>query len=198
MKSLSLTLLMIWVFTACSPRDYLTRRLAADLIAGSEAFNEPQQFWLRTGIISNKDYTAPEYLVLRHRGWIIGSSGPCPPEVSPPPCWDVSLTPLGVDTFHDILKDADPSKQSFSIPVARRELVAVTGISKSGNDADVEFTFQWVATSEVGAALTTSGLRYRSTVAFKRFDDGWRVVQANMTRDNQSLEDALKTAVPTS
>src|SRR5713226_5468065 len=40
---------------ACSPRDFLTRRLAADMIAGSETFKTAQQFWLRTGIVSNKD-----------------------------------------------------------------------------------------------------------------------------------------------
>jgi hypothetical protein len=38
---------------ACSPRDFLTRRLATDLIAGSETFKTTQLFWLRTGVISN-------------------------------------------------------------------------------------------------------------------------------------------------
>ena len=57
---------------ACSPRDFLTRRLATDLIAGSETFKMTQLFWLRTGVISNKDYTSPEYLVLRRHGWITG------------------------------------------------------------------------------------------------------------------------------
>jgi len=198
MKRLVSTLLALGVLLACSPRDYLTRRLAADLIAGSDAFNAPQQFWLRTGVISNKDFAAPEYLVLQRRGWIIGSNAPCPPEVSPPPCSDVTLTPLGVDAFHDILKGADPSKQSFAVPVARRALVAITGISRNGNSADVEFTFQWVPSSEVGAALITSGLQYRSTVSFKRFDDGWRVIQNTDSHNNQSLEDALKAALPTS
>jgi len=198
MKRIVSTLLALCLFAACSPRDYLTRRLAADLIATSDAFAAPQQFWLRTGIVSNRDYAAPEYLVLQRRGWIVGSSTPCPPEVSPPPCWDVSLTPLGVDAFHDILKGADPSKQSFSVPVAKRELVSITGISKNGETADVEFTFQWIPTSEVGAALTTSGVQYRAIVGFRRFDDGWRVTQGATTRSNQSLDDALKGAVPVS
>ena len=198
MNKLVATFLACCVLTSCSPRDYLTRRLAADLIATSEAFTATQQFWLRTGILANKDYAAPEYLVLQRRGWIVGSGAPCPPEAGPPPCWDVSLTPLGVDAFHEILKGADPGKQSFSVPVARRELVAITGISKNGNTADVEFTFQWVPTSEVGAALITSGLQYRSTVGFEHFDDGWRVKQGNSTHSNQSLDDALKAAMPTS
>ena len=61
---------------ACSPRDFLTRRLATDLIAGSETFKTTQLFWLRTGVISNKDYTSPEYLVLRRHGWITGTRPP--------------------------------------------------------------------------------------------------------------------------
>lgn len=198
MKRIVLTLSLLGILSACSPRDYLTRRLAADLIVTSDAFQTPQQFWLRTGVISNKDYAAPEYLVLQRRGWITGSAASCPPQVGPPPCWDVVLTPLGVDAFHDILKGADLSKKSFSVPIAKRDLVSITGISKNGDMADVEFTFQWVPTSEVGAALITSGLQYRSTVGFRKFDDGWRVVQGNSMRTNQSMDDALKTAVPSS
>ena len=99
MKRIVSTLLLLGLLTACSPRDYLTRRLAADLIATSDAFTTPQQFWLRTGVISNKDYAAPEYLVLQRRGWVAGSAASCPSQVGPPPCWDVVLTPLGVDAF---------------------------------------------------------------------------------------------------
>jgi hypothetical protein len=88
---------------ACSPRDFLTRRLASDLIAGSEIFKTPQQFWLRTGVISNKDYISPEYLVLQRHGWITGSSAKCGPEVAPSPCWEVALTPLGLDGFLDLI-----------------------------------------------------------------------------------------------
>ena len=105
MRKLSLALLTsILCFTAaCSPRDFLTRRLASDLIATSDTFKSTQQFFLRTGGISNKDYLSPEYLVLQRRGWITGASNPCPPDVSPPPCWEVALTPIGVETFHDLI-----------------------------------------------------------------------------------------------
>ena len=67
---------MLCMAVACSPRDFLTRRLAADLIAGSDTFKTQQQFWLRTGIISNKD-DPPEYLVLQRR-WITGTLISCP------------------------------------------------------------------------------------------------------------------------
>jgi hypothetical protein len=181
--------------TACSPRDLLSRRLAADLIEGSDTFKAPQAFFLRTGIVSNKDYLSPEYLVLQHHGWISGTSAACPPTLVPPPCWDLVLTPSGVETIRPLIAPADAGKASFSLPAARRELVAVTGVSKEGNAADVDFIWKWQPMNEVGAALYAGDLHYRSTVAFRNYDDGWRVVQA-APRSGQPLDDALKNAEP--
>jgi hypothetical protein len=82
------------------------------------------------------------------------------------------------------------------VPAARRELTGVTGISKDGNSADVDFSWKWVPLNEVGAALYTSGVEYKSTATFRHYDDGWRVVEGSAPRSSQSLEDALKTAVP--
>ena len=179
---------------ACSPRDFLTRRLAADLIAGSSNFREEQQFWLRTGLLSNRDYESPEYMVLQHRGWIAGASVRCPKEISPPPCWDVALTPLGVDTFRDQVPSGSAGSQYFSVRTVRRELIAVTGISKNDHLADVDFSWRWVPLNLVGAALYPTGVQYRSVVSFKHYDDGWRLVDGGTPAPNQGLEDALKNA----
>jgi hypothetical protein len=181
--------------TACSPRDFLTRRLAGDLIAGSPSFQATQHFWLRIGLVSNRVYLSPEYLVLQHHGWISASNAPCPAELAPPPCWDVLLTPSGVDTIRPLISPDDAAKSFFGIPVAHRELLAITGISKQGNVADVDFTWRWVPLNEVGAALYSSDLRYTSSVAFRGYDDGWRLVQEG-PRSSQSLDDALKNAEP--
>lgn len=181
---------------ACSPRDFLSRRLAGTLIAGSDTFTAPQQFWLRIGPVSNKEYFSPQYLVLQHRGWIVGTNTTCPADVAPPPCWEVALTPLGVDTFRDLIPGSEAGKQYFSISTARRELVAVTGISKDSNAADVEFSWHWKPLNEVGAALNTGDLQYRSLVSMKRFDDGWRLVENSTPHSTQSLDDALKNAEP--
>ncbi|MGA2202568.1 MAG: hypothetical protein ABSG40_11455 [Terriglobales bacterium] len=180
----------------CSPRDFLSRRLAADLISASGAFKAPQLFWLTTGIVSNKDFTSPDSMVLQRRGWIIGTEQKCPPEVEPPPCWDVLLTPLGVDTIRPLISSALPDNGPMSIQVARRELLSVDGISKSGNFADVEFTWRWVPINQVGAALYDSGVHYRSTVGFRGYDDGWRVVEQPIP-SNQPLDEALRNAEPT-
>jgi hypothetical protein len=180
----------------CSPRDFLTRRLAADLISASDAFKTPQLFWLRTGIVSNKDFSSPDSIVLQRRGWIIGTEQKCPAGVDPPPCWDVLLSPLGVDTIRPLISTALPENGPIGIQVARRELVNISGISKAGNFADVEFTWRWVSINQVGAALYDSGVHYRSTVGFRGYDDGWRVVEQDIP-SNQSLDEALRSAQPT-
>lgn len=178
---------------ACSPRDFLTRRLAADLISGSEIFKAPQIFWLKTGPVSNKDFNAPEALVLQRRGWIIGTETKCPPGLEPPPCWDVVLSPLGVGTFRPLI--GPDAGNLVAVRVARRELIDITGISKSGNAAEIEFTWRWNPINEVGSALNDRGVRYRSTVAFRSYDDGWRLVEEPL-RTNQSLDEALRNAQP--
>jgi hypothetical protein len=192
---LALCLVTLLLLPSCSPRDFLTRRLAADLIAASNTFAAPQQFQLRTGVISNKDHLSPEYIVLQHRGWISAANAACPPALAPPPCWDTTLTPFGVDTFQSLIAPGDAEKQSFSIPAARRELLAITGIAKQGNSADVEFTWRWIPMNEVGAVLYPADVHYQSTASFRCYDDGWRVVEA-ASHSAQPLDEALRNSEP--
>jgi len=198
MRKLKIPLLtaMLCCAAACSPRDFLTRRLAADLIAGSDTFRTTQQFWLRTGIIPNKEYVSPEYLVLHRRGWIVGTLVSCPADVAPPPCEDVTFTPLGVETFRDLIPNGGAALQYFDVPIANRELIEVTGISKNGGLADVDFSWKWVPVNEVGSALYSGGMRYNSSVGFKHYDDGWRVIEGRSSKNEMSLDDALKNAEP--
>ena len=195
MRKLCLVAVLLCSLMACSPRDFLTRRLASTLIAGSDVFTTQQQFWLRIGPVSGKDFSSPQYMVLQRHGWIVGSSTPCPPQVTPPPCYEVALTPAGVDTFHDLIRGTETGKEYFSIPTARRELVSITGISKYDNLADVDFTWKWVPLNEVGSALNVGGLQYKSTVSMKHYDDGWRMIEGP-PKTNQSLDDSLKNADP--
>ncbi len=186
------TLLLL---TACSPRNFLTRRLALDLILSSSEFRAQQRFALQTGVLSSKDYPSPEYLVLQHRGWIFATATPCPRDITPPPCWDLILTPSGVDAVRSALPPDQAGGSSLAVPVAKRELVAVTGIAKEGNSADVEFTWKWAPLNEIGAALYSGDLQYRSTVGFRDYDDGWRMLDIS-PHSNQSMDDALKNAEP--
>ena len=194
-KKSILSLLSVLFLVSCSPRDFLSRRLATDLLAASDAFRTSTHFTLQTGVVSNKDYVSPEYLVLQQHGWISATTARCSPGMAPPPCWDVLLTPSGVDTVRALVPAEESDKSLLFIPVAKRELVGVTGISKEGNVADVEFTWKWVPLNEIGAALYSGDLHYTSTVGFRDYDDGWRMVQST-PRPGQALDDALKNAEP--
>jgi hypothetical protein len=195
-SQVAIVIVLLGITVACSPRDFLTRRLATDLIAGSDSFKVTQQFWLRTGVISNKDYTSPEYVALRRRGWITGNGVACPSDINAAPCWDMVITPLGVDALRDWVSASAASSQYISVPVAQRELLAVTGIHKDGSLADVDFHWRWAAVNEVGAALYAKNTEYYSTVGFIHYDDGWRVIESGAVRGNQSLSEALKSAAP--
>ena len=179
----------------CSPRDFLTRRLAADLISSSNDFRSPQVFWLKVGIVSNKDFNSPDSMVLQRRGWVTGSEQKCPPGVEPPPCWDVILSPLGVGIIRPLISSARAHDAPIGVQAARRELLEISGISKAGNLAEVEFVWRWVAMNQVGAAIYDSGVHFRSAVAFRSYDDGWRVVEQKIP-SNQNLDEALRNALP--
>jgi hypothetical protein len=198
MRKLSPLLLvsLICFSAACSPRDYLTRRLAADLIGGSDAFKEPQQFWLRTGVVSNKTYLSPEYLVLQRHGWITGSNATCPQDINPSPCWEVALTPNGVNVFRDLIPNDAMTSQYFNVQAARRELLEVSGINKSEEHAEVDFRWKWVPLNAVGSALYNEGVEYTSTVGFRHYDDGWRLIEGATPKLQQGMDDALRNAEP--
>jgi len=49
--------------------------------------------------------------------------------------------------------------------------------------------------NEVGAALYSSGVHYRSTARFREYDDGWRIVQGG-SRPVLPFDEALKNADP--
>lgn len=192
-NKLNLAVLLALSLTACSPRDFLTRRLASDLLAGSPALKAPQQYLLHTGIVTSKDYPSPEYLVLQNHGWISADPVRCPAGMAPPPCSNVVLSPSGVELIRSLIPEEQRERSSLSLPVARRELIAVTGIAKQENTADVEFNWKWEPLNEVGEALYSRDLRYKSSVGFRKYDDGWRLTETP-TRSGQAIDDALKNA----
>jgi hypothetical protein len=196
-KTFIALLCLLCLSVSCSPRNFLTRRLAGDLIEASDAFKATQRFWLRTGAISNKDYVSPEYLVLQKHGWINASNAPCPSQIGPPPCWDIALTPLGVETFRNLIQGNAGESNYFSVPAARRQLISVDGISKDDSLAEVDFVWKWAPLNEVGVAFYGDGVQYTSTVGFRKYDDGWRVIESTQPRRYPSMDEALKDAAST-
>jgi len=64
---------------------------------------------------------------------------------------DVELSPLGADAIRPLI-ESETGRGPFGIEAAQRTLEGITGISKAGNAADVEFTWHWAPLNQVGAA----------------------------------------------
>jgi hypothetical protein len=82
----------------------------------------------------------------------------------------------------------------FSVPAARRQLVSVNGISKDESVAEVDFVWKWAPLNDVGMAFYGDGVEYTSTVGFRKYDDGWRVMEATQPKRYPNMDEALKDA----
>jgi hypothetical protein len=100
-----------------------------------------------------------------------------------------------VETVRALVPAEEADKALLFIPVARRELIGVSGVSKQGSVADVDLTWRWVPLNEVGASLYSGDLHYTSSVGFRDYDDGWRI-QQSAPHSGQTMDDALKNAEP--
>ena len=98
--------------------------------------------------------------------------------------------------MRELVTNESTGRQYFAIPVARRQLLGITGIAKNGNVADVNFQWRWTALNEVGAALYAGDVQYDSAVVFTHYDDGWRLTESNLPKSAPNLDDALKNALP--
>jgi len=73
-----------------------------------------------------------------------------------------------------------PSSQAtvYRVPLAKRELVAVSGIvtEENKNGAEVKFDWQWVPTPQAKALSMVPPNETRHGLAlFRLYDDGWRL-----------------------
>jgi len=118
----------------------------------------------------------------------------------------VSLTPAG-ERLITVLPGSRKWKEtdgtfSYQVPLAQRQLVSITNITMSGvNNATVEYTWKWVPNQmgdlfDAGGSLVKSfnlwdrqslidkyevdfyhGSPTKSTLAFARTDQGWRIAR---------------------
>jgi hypothetical protein len=98
--------------------------------------------------------------------------------------------------FRDLIPPDATASQYFSVEAARRELLAVTGISRNDQLAEVDFRWKWIPMNAVGAALYNENVEYASTVGFRKYDDGWRMIDNSAEKSYQGMDDALKSAQP--
>jgi hypothetical protein len=145
----------------------LSRAKASELIRNSPVFNEPKTESLFTGVLNPPDSRV--YLALESKGLI---------HVDRTGFGQVRLTERGKTESKNWRNDGFccENGNKWAIPVAKRELLDVTGVSQQPpNSAGVEFTWRWTSIGEIfkleeGEVSTHSG-----SVICKLYDDGWRV-----------------------
>jgi hypothetical protein len=73
-----------------------------------------------------------------------------------------------------------PSGTLFSIPLARRQMMEVTGVhvEEGGKSASVEFTWKWTSTgnAQYFTDQTPKG-EVKGQAEMELYDDGWRIVR---------------------
>ena len=106
----------------------------------------------------------------------------------------MALTPLGVETFRGLIQGNAGESNYFSVPAARRQLLSVDGISKDESQAEVDFVWKWAPLNDIGVAFYGDGVQYTSTVGFRKYDDGWRVMESTQPKRYPSMDEALKDA----
>jgi hypothetical protein len=74
----------------------------------------------------------------------------------------------------------------YKIPVLKREVVEVTGISEpepGGNKAQATFKWRWQALNDIGAALMKNDKNseqiFQGNANLQKFDDGWRLMNVS-------------------
>jgi hypothetical protein len=176
-----LGLVVLLCLTACSSNT-LTRSRAADLIKSGEEFQKPilitlqpeyrqsltligtgsqttpkEEFALRRFLESHADLA-----VLRHLEMVDFkvSKIEYPDSASSP----VTVTATLTDEGRSASREWQQSGGGWAIPIARRELVEVTGLTGGegkSKEARAEYTWRWQPT-EIGKSFDTSGREYQS------------------------------------
>ncbi len=183
------TLTFCLILTACGSKE-LSRSKAAKLIKAQQFESKVQTIPLiemkatpAQGIEGENAPGArgglPDYRRYEKAGWITLDVQKCRPMY--PGSWcaaDISLTPKGMAESAAWTRGTGTYKSLWNIPILHWEFVEVTGISSESPDtAVVEFTNRWVPTrygkelGEVPSAPETNSFNFR------RYDDGWRLIQ---------------------
>lgn len=170
----------ISILTISCGSDGLSRSKAAALISENQKFSEAIKGEMRFGQVYAKGMSDTEnyelYAVLKSLGYIEEGQD------KNPLMSNVNLTEKGKIEAANWEKGNNLWGDNYKIPLAKREVVEVTGISesKSGdNFAQATFTWHLQPIGEIGKALDTgkdSEQKFDGTATLQKFDDGWRVV----------------------
>jgi len=178
----------------------LTAQEASGIVATALEGPGPAVLHFHTGLVTssvNEKPGDPHYRLLEKAGFVTLAKAARGAEM-------VSLTPTG-ERLITALPDFKKWKETdgtfaYQVPLAQRQLVSVTNVTMNGvNDATVEYTWKWVPNQlgdvfDAGGSLVKSftlwdrqtlinkyeadfyhGSPTRSTLAFARTDQGWRI-----------------------
>jgi hypothetical protein len=69
----------------------------------------------------------------------------------------------------------DSEGARWRIPVRTRRLIEVGRVTSSPHLVEVGFAWRWIPVGDIGVSLAGEGPVRRSSVAFWRYEDGWRM-----------------------
>ena len=192
-RRLGLVLLAATTSVACSERT-LSAEQAASLITTLGQFKREAHFMIRTGVPLQSAFKceshaevnrAPLNRFVVERGWvryetreaILGFG-------TKTSCLAIALTPAGQAASAQWTRGHDVSNEgiAWAVPIGRRELLAVTGLSTAPDGStQVEFDWKWTP-NETGIALRKSvdeadvffDQARKGRASCRQSDDGWR------------------------
>jgi hypothetical protein len=190
---LGFILLIAVVGLACSDRD-LSREHAANLIQTVEGFKRQPHFWIRTEMPFRSIFKcetqadverAPLNQLVVKLGWVRYETRSAVVGFDKKvECPAMTLTSAGkaASAKWERGRGAMGGETSWAVPIGRRELVQVTGISPAPDGSRVvEYEWRWVADETgtllrqtVPAANSFFDQARKARATCRRWDDGWR------------------------
>ena len=195
-SSLASTLLFLLLLTTLciGCKATLTRSNAADIIKSTKNFNSKLVLMLKTeegvgwdhncnGVVNR----SPLWRALRELGLIDVRLRQATPggafTIALFSC-DLIFTKQGNQESSQWTKVRQPWGTEWEIPIANRELIAVTGLiegNPEGKVVQAEFSWKWVP-NNIGQKLQmVDAQTYTSSALFRLYDDGWRLANIDIS-----------------
>jgi hypothetical protein len=194
--ALMLIFVLIILAIACdSLRGKLTRPKAEELIKSTDNFNSKLVLMLETeqGLTSDCNQALrrkPPWRAFHEIRLIqenLRQMSPGGAFSLPLFSCDLTLTEQGQRESSQWKKVRQPWGVEWEIPIASREFMAITGLTggeQEGSPVQADFNWRWTY-NNIGNRLGTSDQQSHSSSAlFRRYDDGWRLVEIGISSKN--------------
>lgn len=168
----------------------LSRSEAGRQISADQKFAEPMKVEFRYGKVYGKgvgESTSLDMSLNMHIYTVLESLGYIETGYDPNPLMDIiNLTEKGKRESAKWEQGSGMLGNHYKIPVLKREVVEVTGISepKAGeNKAEATFKWRWQPLNDIGETLLKNDKNteqiFQGSANLQKFDDGWRLVKVS-------------------